>query len=66
MCAGRVCVLSPHWQALKMLRTPRLRPYIVFVKSPSVKRLAVTRNLANARSTFDKESSRGFTVSFRF
>ncbi|XP_045531907.1 MAGUK p55 subfamily member 7 isoform X1 [Pieris brassicae] len=59
--SGRVCVLSPHWQALKMLRTTRLRPYIVFVKPPSFERLVETRTNANARSTFDKESSRAFT-----
>ncbi|XP_026727974.1 MAGUK p55 subfamily member 7 isoform X1 [Trichoplusia ni] len=59
--SGRVCVLSPHWQALKMLRTARLRPYIVFVRPPSQERLAVTRCAANARSTFDKDCSRPFT-----
>ncbi|XP_026760056.1 MAGUK p55 subfamily member 7 isoform X2 [Galleria mellonella] len=59
--SGRVCVLSPHWQALKMLRTPRLRPYIVFIKPPPLERLIETRTAANARSTFDKESSRAFT-----
>ncbi|CAH0703515.1 unnamed protein product [Spodoptera exigua] len=58
---GRVCVLSPHWQALKMLRTPRLRPYIVFIRPPSHERLIETRTAANARSTFDKECSRAFT-----
>ncbi|XP_053624081.1 MAGUK p55 subfamily member 7 isoform X2 [Plodia interpunctella] len=59
--SGRVCVLSPHWQALKMLRTPRLRPYIVFVRPPPLQRLMETRNASNARSSFDKESSRAFT-----
>ncbi|KAI5636417.1 guanylate kinase domain-containing protein [Phthorimaea operculella] len=59
--SGRVCVLSPHWQALKMLRTPRLRPYIVFVRPPPLARLVETRTNANARSSFDKDSSRAFT-----
>ncbi|XP_050683444.1 MAGUK p55 subfamily member 7 isoform X2 [Leptidea sinapis] len=59
--SGRVCVLSPHWQALKMLRTPHLRPFIVFIKPPPLDRLVDTRNAANARSTFDKECSRAFT-----
>ncbi|XP_050360791.1 MAGUK p55 subfamily member 7 isoform X2 [Nymphalis io] len=59
--SGRVCVLSPHWQALKMLRTPRLRPYIIFIKPPSLETLSKTRTAANARSTFDKECSRAFT-----
>lgn len=60
--SGRVCVLSPHWQALKMLRTPRLRPYIVFIKPPPLEKLISTRTAAHARSTFDKENSRGFTT----
>ncbi|XP_063393906.1 MAGUK p55 subfamily member 7 isoform X1 [Cydia fagiglandana] len=59
--SGRVCVLSPHWQALKMLRTARLRPYIVFVRPPPLGRLAATRAAHHARSSFDKESSRAFT-----
>ncbi|CAH0716370.1 unnamed protein product, partial [Brenthis ino] len=59
--SGRVCILSPHWQALKMLRTPRLKPHIVFIKPPPLERLIETRTAANARSTFDKESSRAFT-----
>ncbi|CAK1588160.1 unnamed protein product [Parnassius mnemosyne] len=59
--SGRVCVLSPHWQALKMLRTPRLRPYIVFIRPPPLARLIETRTAANARSTFDKDCSRAFT-----
>ncbi|XP_072930983.1 MAGUK p55 subfamily member 7 isoform X1 [Epargyreus clarus] len=59
--SGRVCVISPHWQALKMLRTPRLRPYIVFVRPPPLDKFVETRTAANARSTFDKDSSRAFT-----
>ncbi|CAB3225327.1 unnamed protein product [Arctia plantaginis] len=59
--SGRVCVISPHWQALKMLRTPRLRPYIIFIRPPSHERLVETRTAANARSTFDKECSRAFS-----
>ncbi|XP_023949278.1 MAGUK p55 subfamily member 7 isoform X1 [Bicyclus anynana] len=59
--SGRVCILSPHWQALKMLRTPRLRPYIIFIKPPVLEKLIKTRTTANARSTFDKDSSRAFT-----
>ncbi|XP_026316097.1 MAGUK p55 subfamily member 7 isoform X2 [Hyposmocoma kahamanoa] len=59
--AGGVCVLSPHWQALKMVRTARMRPYIVFIRPPPLDRLIETRVAANARSTFDKECSRAFT-----
>ncbi|XP_018405871.1 PREDICTED: MAGUK p55 subfamily member 7 isoform X3 [Cyphomyrmex costatus] len=59
--AGYVCLLSPHYQALKMLRTPQLRPYIIYVKPPTFEVLKDTRNEARARSTFDESNSRGFT-----
>lgn len=58
-----VCILSPHYQALKMLRTPQLKPYIIYIKPPPLEVLKETRNAAHARSTFDANNSRGFTVS---
>lgn len=61
--AGYMCLLNPHYQALKMLRTPQLRPYIIYVKPPRFEILKETRNDARARSTFDESNSRGFTVS---
>ncbi|XP_032674466.1 MAGUK p55 subfamily member 7 isoform X3 [Odontomachus brunneus] len=59
--AGYVCFLNPHYQALKMLRTSQLRPYVVYVKPPRFEVLKETRNEARARSTFDESNSRGFT-----
>ncbi|XP_029668365.1 MAGUK p55 subfamily member 7 isoform X5 [Formica exsecta] len=59
--AGYVCLLNPHYQALKMLRTPQLRPYVIYVKPPTFEVLKETRNEARARSTFDESNSRGFT-----
>lgn len=61
--SGYVCILSPHYQALKMLRTPQLKPYIVYIKPPPLDILKETRNSHHARSTFDVNNSRGFTVS---
>ena len=49
-------------QALKMLRTPELKPYIIYVRAPQFERLKETRHRAYARSTFDETSSRSFTV----
>lgn len=63
MDSGSVCVLNPHYQALKMLRTPQLKPYIIYIKPPPLDILKETRNAAHARSTFDVNNSRGFTVS---
>lgn len=46
-----------------MLRTAQLKPYIVFIKPPSFDALKETRSAAYARSTFDENNSRGFSVS---
>lgn len=61
--AGYVCLLNPHYQALKMLRSPKLKPYVIYIKPPRFEILKETRNEARARSTFDENNSRGFTVS---
>ncbi|XP_078043716.1 membrane palmitoylated protein 7-like protein metro isoform X4 [Augochlora pura] len=59
--AGYVCLLNPHYQALKMLRTPQTKPYVIYIKPPRLEILKETRNDAKARSTFDERNSRGFT-----
>lgn len=64
--SGYVCILSPHYQALKMLRTPQLRPFVLYVKPPDLETLKETRNAVHARSTFDVNNSRGFTVRKQF
>ena len=45
-----------------MLRTPDLKPYIIYIKAPPFDRLKETRHHAYARSTFVENSSRAFTV----
>lgn len=64
--AGYVCILNPHYQALKMLRTPQLKPFIIYIKPPSFDELKETRTAAHARSTFNESNSRGFTVCYYF
>uniref|UniRef100_A0A182P885 MAGUK p55 subfamily member 7 n=1 Tax=Anopheles epiroticus TaxID=199890 RepID=A0A182P885_9DIPT len=59
--AGCVCVLGPHYQALKSLRTAQLKPYIVHIRPPAFEELKKSRTKARARSTFDENNSRGFT-----
>lgn len=46
-----------------MLRTPQLKPYIIYIKPPAFDVMKETRSVAYARSTFDENNSRGFTVS---
>ncbi|XP_024084088.1 MAGUK p55 subfamily member 7 isoform X4 [Cimex lectularius] len=59
--AGYVCILSPHYQALKMIRTAQIKPYIIYVKPPLFDTLKETRTASYARSTFDENNSRAFT-----
>ncbi|KAK9882392.1 hypothetical protein WA026_020914 [Henosepilachna vigintioctopunctata] len=59
--SGHVCILNPHYQALKILRNPELKPYIIYIKPPPLEELKETRNAVHARSTFDVNNSRGFT-----
>ncbi|XP_076335163.1 membrane palmitoylated protein 7-like protein metro isoform X1 [Tachypleus tridentatus] len=59
--AGYACVMNPHPQALKLLRTPELKPFIIFIKPPHLDQLKETRIRSNARSTFDETCSHGFT-----
>lgn len=59
--AGCVCILSPHYQAIKALRTAQLKPFLIHIKPPNFEILKETRTAARARSTFDETNSRGFT-----
>uniref|UniRef100_A0A1A9VI81 MAGUK p55 subfamily member 7 n=1 Tax=Glossina austeni TaxID=7395 RepID=A0A1A9VI81_GLOAU len=60
--AGCVCLLSPHYQAIKALRTVQLKPFIVHIKPPEFEILKKTRTEARAKSTFDETNTRGFTL----
>lgn len=60
--AGSVCIINPHYQAIKALRTPQLKPYIIHIKPPLFDDLKMTRVSSNAISSFDETSSRGFSV----
>ncbi|XP_069998373.1 MAGUK p55 subfamily member 7 isoform X7 [Penaeus vannamei] len=59
--AGYVVIVTPHYQALKYLRTAEFKPYVIYVKPPTLAVLKETREAAHARSTFDENNSRGFT-----
>ncbi|XP_030560230.1 MAGUK p55 subfamily member 7 isoform X4 [Drosophila novamexicana] len=59
--AGCVCVLSPHYQAIKTLRTAQLKPFLIHIKPPELAVLKATRTEARAKSTFDEANARSFT-----
>lgn len=46
---------------MKTLRTAEFKPHVVYIKPPGFAVLRETRSAAYARSTFDENSSRGFT-----
>ncbi|GFN83727.1 hypothetical protein PoB_001023300 [Plakobranchus ocellatus] len=58
---GKVCLLAPHTQALKFIRTAELRPYIIFIKAPDMERMKFTRLEQHARGTHN-ESTPPFTA----
>jgi guanylate kinase len=64
--AGSVCIMNPHYQAIKTLRTAQLKPYMIHIKPPSFEVLQETRSKSNAISTHDENKSRGFSVSSFF
>jgi len=59
--AGGVCIMNPHYQAIKTLRTPQLKPYIIYIKPPLFDDLKITRITSKAISSHDETCSRGFT-----
>ncbi|XP_049307674.1 MAGUK p55 subfamily member 7 isoform X4 [Bactrocera dorsalis] len=59
--AGCVCVLSPHYQAIKALRTVQTKPFIIHIKPPEFDVLKKSRTESRAKSTFDESNARGFT-----
>ncbi|KAH9491777.1 MAGUK p55 sub member 7, partial [Bulinus truncatus] len=48
---GKVCLLAPHTQALKFIRTAELKPFIIFIKAPNLERMKYTRLEKHARAT---------------
>ncbi|XP_041374840.1 MAGUK p55 subfamily member 7-like [Gigantopelta aegis] len=61
IAAGQVCLLTPHTQALKFLRTADIKPYIIFIKPPSLENLRLTRLVHRARTTVEEDVTRPFT-----
>ncbi|XP_032815264.1 MAGUK p55 subfamily member 7 isoform X2 [Petromyzon marinus] len=57
--AGKVCLLDVSPPAIKSIRTPEFKPFVIFVKPPSLERLRQTRGAA--KSSGDKNPARNFT-----
>ncbi|XP_067687631.1 MAGUK p55 subfamily member 7-like isoform X2 [Haliotis asinina] len=59
---GKVCLVTPHTQALKFLRQADIKPFIIFIKPPSLEMLQATRGAMKARVTKDGDVTQPFTV----
>ena len=60
--ASLLGVTSFFFQALKFLRTYEVKPYVIFIKAPTLEKLKESRMPARARAT-EADSIRPFTVS---
>ena len=67
-------LLSPLFQALKTVRYSGLMPYVVFIASPQLERLHITRKVGSekqkkrlvpASSQADLDDAQVYTVSWR-
>uniref|UniRef100_A0A3P9H9B6 Membrane palmitoylated protein 7 n=1 Tax=Oryzias latipes TaxID=8090 RepID=A0A3P9H9B6_ORYLA len=56
---GKVCLLDVQPHVLKVLRIAEFKPFIVFVKPPSIERLKETRKNAKIMSSKDDKRSTG-------
>ncbi|KAF5898169.1 Guanylate kinase, partial [Clarias magur] len=62
LAKNKVCLLDVQPHCLKHLRTAEFKPFVVFVKPPSIERLRETRKNAKVISgKGDKDSSKSFT-----
>ncbi|WAR09930.1 MPP7-like protein, partial [Mya arenaria] len=53
IASGNVCLLSPHSQALKLLRSPEIKPFVIYVKPPPLEVLRMTRRQNKAMKTME-------------
>ncbi|XP_040208525.1 MAGUK p55 subfamily member 7 isoform X2 [Rana temporaria] len=62
MAKNKVCLLDIQPSSIKHLRTYEFKPYVIFIKPPSIERLRETRRNANVISSKDERaSSKHFT-----
>ncbi|KAM8849754.1 MAGUK p55 subfamily member 7-like isoform 2-T3 [Spinachia spinachia] len=62
MAEGKVCLLDVHPNKIKHVYTSEFKPYVVFVKPPSIEELRVTRRRAKSiRDEEDKNPARIFS-----
>ncbi|KAK3592353.1 hypothetical protein CHS0354_035102 [Potamilus streckersoni] len=59
--SGKVCLLSPHTQAIKFLRNPEIKPYIIYIRPPQIDVLRETRRNQRAMKTLEGGHTRLFT-----
>lgn len=58
---NQVCLLCVHPQALKILKQSELKPYVIYIKPPSIDILRATRMKHKAMVTMEKSQTRPFS-----
>jgi len=62
---GKICILTPGPQAIEILRTKELQPYVVFIKPPTMEQYNNDEMCSlprlKPRLTLDRETSNGLT-----
>eukprot|EP00057_Strongylocentrotus_purpuratus_P010492 XP_011664966.1 PREDICTED: MAGUK p55 subfamily member 7 isoform X2 [Strongylocentrotus purpuratus] len=57
---GQICLLCVHPQALRILKQSELKPYVIYIKPPSIDVLRATRLSRKAMVTMEKSHTRPF------
>ncbi|XP_072032112.1 MAGUK p55 subfamily member 7-like isoform X2 [Amphiura filiformis] len=58
---GKVCLLTLHPQALKVLKNSDVKPFVIYIKPPPLETLRETRLQSKAKFTMDKHPQRDFS-----
>ncbi|XP_053385588.1 MAGUK p55 subfamily member 7-like isoform X2 [Mercenaria mercenaria] len=59
--SGKICLLTPHTQALKFLRCAEIKPFVIFIKPPPLEVLRMTRRQTRAMKTLEGGTTRLLT-----
>lgn len=58
---GKICLLCPHAQALRYLRSPEIKPFVIYIKPPPLEVLRMTRRQVRAMKTLEGGTTRMLT-----
>lgn len=59
--SGKICILTPHTQALKLLRSAEIMPFVFYIKPPPLEVIRMTRREGHAMKTLEGGTTRLLT-----